>query len=121
MASSKYLGRAFIRVNGMNLASIPGSAKLNPGGFERTSVITDQGYKGYTEKPVAAEIECDIAVNADTDLKMLQDCVDATITFEGDTGQVWVVRNAASAGPINIQSGDGKAPVKFFGAPAEQV
>lgn len=118
---SKYLGRAFIRANGLTIASLPGSAKLNPGGMERTPVVGDFGMLGYTEKPVHAEVECDIAVSADTDLQALQNIVDGTVTFEGDTGQVWIVRKAATAGPIAVQSGDGKASIKFIGSAAESV
>ncbi len=119
--SSKYLGRAFIRANGQTIASLPGTAKLNPGGVERTPVVGDYGMLGYTEKPVHAEVECDIAVGANTDLAALQNMVDGTVTFEGDTGQVWVVRRAATAGPIAVQSGDGKASIKFIGSAAEMI
>ena len=121
MSSSKYLGRAFIRVNGRTIASMPGSAKLNPGGVERSPVMGDFGFLGYTEKPVHAEIECDIAISSDSDLKALQDMVDGTVTFEGDTGQVWIIRKAANAAPISVAAGDGKASVKFIGSPAEQI
>lgn len=119
--ASKYFGRAFIRVNGMTLASLPGSAKLNPGGVERTPVVGDFGHLGFTEKPISGEIECDIAVGPDTDLAALNKTTDASITFEADSGQVWVMRNAAMAMPVNIQSGDGKATVKFIGSAVEQA
>lgn len=118
---SKYLGRAFVRANGLTIASLPGSAKLNPGGVERSPVVGDFGMLGYTEKPIHAEVECDIAVGADTDLAALQNMVDGTVTFEGDTGQTWIVRKACLAAPINVQSGDGKASIKFIGAAAETV
>lgn len=121
MASSKYLGRAFIRMNGLSLASLPGTAKLNPGGVERSPVNGDHGHLGYTEKPVNSEIECDFAVGADTDLQALQNMTDGTVTFEADTGQVWIIRKAATAGPIAVQSGEGKASIKMFGTAAEQV
>ena len=121
MADKKILGRAFIRVNGQTLASLPGSAKLNPGGVERSPVTGDFGFLGYTEKPVHAEVECDIAVSSDTDITALNRTVDASITFEGDTGQVWIMRSASLASPVGIQSGDGKANVKFIGAAVEQV
>jgi len=119
--ASKYLGRAFIRVNGTTLASLPGSAKLNPGGYERTPVTGDFGFLGYTEKPMHGEVECEIAINGDTDIAAINSTVDATVTFEADSGQVWILRNAANASPVNPQSGDGKATVKFIGAAVEQV
>ena len=119
--ASKYLGRAFIRVNGETLASLPGTAKLNPGGVERTPVVGDFGHLGYTEKPISSEIECEIAVGATTDLAALNKTTDATVTFEADSGNVWIMRNAAMAMPVSVQSGDGKASIKFFGSAVEQA
>lgn len=113
---AKIFGRAFIRVNGMTLAGMPGSSKLDPGGVERSPVVGEAGFLGYTEKPVHAEIECDIAIDANTDIDALNKTVDASVTFECDSGQVYVMRNASLAMPVKPQSGDGKANVKFIGA-----
>lgn len=121
MASKQLFGRAFIRVNGQTIASLPGSSKLNPGGVERSPVNGDFGFLGFSEKPVNAEVECDIAVDSTTDIVALNRTIDATITFEADTGQVWVMRNAALAAPVSLQSGDGKASIKFIGSAVEQV
>ena len=118
--ASKYFGRAFIRINGMTIASLPGTAKLNPGGVERNPVTGDYRYLGFTEKPMHGEIECEIAVGSDTDLAALNKTVDATVTFEADSGQAWIMRNAAMASPVNVQSGDGKASIKFIGSAVEQ-
>lgn len=117
--TSKYLGRVFIRANGESLASTPDSASLDPGGITRSEVMGDHGYLGYTEKMAPGVIECEIAVNANTSAQRIQAITDATITFEGDTGQVWVVRNAACAETVKIQNG--KAKLKFIGSPAEEV
>ena len=119
--ASKYLGRAFIRVNGVTVPSMPGTAKFMPGGEERTPVLGDFGYLGYTSKPMQGEIECEIAVGPDTDLDTINKTTDATITFEGDTGQVWIMRNAVLATPAAVQSGEGKASLKFFGSEIEKV
>lgn len=119
--AGKLFGRAFVRINGQTIASLPGSAKLNPGGVERTAVNGDFGFLGFSEKPVHAEIECDIAVSADTDIVALNKTTNASVTFEADTGQVWIMRAASLAAPVSVQSGDGKASVKFIGSEVEQV
>lgn len=118
---AKILGRVYIRVDGMTLSSIPGTGKLDPGGVERTPVMTDRGFVGYTEKPVHAEVEAEIVVDSETDIIKLGNTVEASITFEADSGQVFVIRNAACAMPIKPQAGDGKATVRFIGAAAEQA
>ncbi len=121
MAGKQILGRAFIRIDGQTIASLPGSAKMSPGGRERSPVVGDFGFLGYSEKPVHGEIECDIAVSADTDINALNLTTNASITFEADTGQVWIMRGAAVSTPIGVQAGDGKASVKFIGAEIQQV
>lgn len=121
MAGKQILGRAFIRIDGQTIASLPGSAKMSPGGRERTAVLGDFGYLGYSEKPIHGEIECEIAVAADTDIGALNATVNASITFEADTGQVWIMRSAAMASPVSVAAGDGKASVKFIGAEIQQV
>jgi hypothetical protein len=117
--AGKILGKAFIRVNGMSLASLPGTAKLSPGGVERKPVVGDHGFLGYTETPVHAEVECDIAIDASTDIIALNKTTDATVTFECDSGQVFIVRQGAVASPVGAESGTGKASVKMIGSPAE--
>lgn len=117
--AGKILGKAFIRVNGMSLASLPGTAKLNPGGHERKPVMGDHGFLGWTETPVHSEVECDIAIDANTDIMTLNKTTDATVTFECDSGQVYIVRSATPATPVGAESGSGKASIKLIGAPAE--
>ncbi|MEW6612706.1 MAG: phage tail tube protein [Pseudomonadota bacterium] len=115
-----FSGRAFIRVNGQTLISMPG-AKLNPGGFERKPVVADVGFVGYTETPVHGEVECDIAVASDTDLIGMMNATMATVTFETGDGRVYLLRDAALAAPPAYESGDSKASLKFIGAAVEQV
>ncbi|EYC52890.1 hypothetical protein AZ34_11865 [Hylemonella gracilis str. Niagara R] len=121
--SKKLLGRAFVRVNGNTLASLPGTAKLRIGGMARTPINGDSGYLGYTEKFVNSEISLEYAVDELTDPIALNDVKDAVVTFEADTGQVWVIRNATASGAEDneVSSGEGKATIKFFGDAAQQV
>lgn len=119
--AKQIFGRAYIRINGQTIASLPGTAKLNPGGVERTPVVGDAGFLGWTEKPVHGEIECDIAVDATTDINGLNKTTNASITFECDTGQVYVMRGAGLAAPLSVQAGEGKASLKLIGTAVEQA
>lgn len=119
--AGQILGKAFIRLNGTSLASLPGTAKLNPGGMERTPVTGDHGFLGYTEKVVHAEIECDIAIDANTDIIAINKTVAATVTFEADSGQVYIVRKGAISTPAGAESGSGKSSIKIIGSPAESA
>ena len=108
------LGRATIKYNGKTLLTEKG-AKLNVGGIARKDVVGDEVH-GYSEEMTAPFIDCTINVTKDTDLKALQDITDATVTFEGDIGSVWVLKNAWSSTPPEITAAEGgKCPVKFTG------
>ncbi|BCN10086.1 hypothetical protein RPSD_19710 [Ralstonia solanacearum] len=119
--SKQVMGRAYITVDAQRLASVPGTAKLDTGGVERTPQVSDAGGVYYTEKPKQAELECDILITADTNILALNKTTDAVVLFEADSGQKYMVRNGAVATPLNPQAGEGKASLKMFGAPAEDV
>lgn len=118
---SQRLGKAFIKVNGQLLESMPG-AKLNVGGFKRTPVIGANGVLGYSEEPVQAQVECEIAVSGQTKIMDIAKFKGETITFECDTGQTFVVKDAFLTEPPELTAGEGgKVPLKFAGQPADPV
>ncbi|MGT2507911.1 phage tail tube protein [Cupriavidus basilensis] len=97
--SKQVMGRAYITVAAQRLASVPGTAKLNTGGVERTAQLSDAGGVYYTEKPVAAELECDILITQDTDILALNRTTDAVVLFQADSGQSYMVRNGFVVAP----------------------
>lgn len=116
------LGKAFIKVGGQLLESMPG-AKLDIGGKERVAVVGANNVHGFTEKVRPALMECEISVGKDTDLLQHEKWTAESVTFECDTGQVFVMRDAFSMEPpvMTADEGGGKVPVKFSGPPAEKV
>jgi hypothetical protein len=67
-------------------------------------------------------LDCTISVGADTDLARFGKIADATVTFEADTGQTWIIRNAWVTDTLEITDGDGgKVGLKFAGPPAEEM
>lgn len=118
--SKKLLGRAFVRYNGKALSTMPG-AKLNPGGVERSPITLEDGSVAFTEKMVHAEIEVDVAIGADTDIIALNGITDATVTFEADTGQRYIMRNGFCTAPVSLSAGDGKGALKFAGEAVKQA
>jgi hypothetical protein len=119
MADKKFTGTAYISLNGRRIGTVPGSGKLSPGGFTRTPMPIDGGVTGYTEKAVNAQIECEIAMSGDVDILEINDATDMTIMFEADSGQGYVVRNAAVTEPLKHEAE--KTAAVFFGAKAEKV
>jgi len=116
----QHIGRAFIKVDGDLLRSETG-AKIDLGGAVRTPVV-GTAVHGYAETVKEAMVECEVSVAKGESMARLRDITDATVTFEADTGQSWVIRNAWLAEPPVITDGEGgKVPLKFVGPPAEEL
>ena len=118
---SKRFGKAYVRVNGELLESM-GGASIDLGGTVRQPVVGNSFY-GHSESEKEAVVECEIAIGANTKPEDIHKADALTVTFELDTGQVYVIREAVSADPPVITGGspDGKAGFKFFGPAAEAV
>jgi len=114
------LGRAWVRWNGKTLRTAEG-AKLNLGGITRESVVGNEVH-GHLEKVVPGKVECEIVVHEGDSPEELSAIRDATVTFECDTGQTYIIRNAANMVPPELTASNGGAvPVVFEGQPAERA
>ena len=116
----KVLGRATIKYDGKALLTEKG-AKINTGGVERKTIEGDTVH-GFAEETKAPFIECEISVTSATSLTELNRIENATVTFEADTGQTWVLRNAWSEKPAEATASDGgKVPMRFVGMSCEEL
>lgn len=115
------LGKAYIKHDGKLLETNPG-ASIDVGGVTRTTLLGNNAVLGFSEQPKQAVVSCVIALGAQTSLSELRAIKDATITFECDTGQTFVVRNAWLVNPPVATDGDGGAiPLQFEGPEAEEM
>lgn len=118
---SQVFGKAFVKANGKMLRSMPG-AKLDLGGMERAVVKGSSAVHGYSESIKESSLECEIALARGDKLEDLRNLTDATITFECDSGQTYVIRDAFIVDTLSLSEGEGgKVPVKFAGQPAEEA
>jgi hypothetical protein len=117
---SKSIGIVKIKIGGSLLHSKPG-ASCDPGGPVRNAVESDQpGYFSETRKP--SRIECDLVVDANFSADTLRRADDFTVTFEADTGQVWVINHAYVVEPPVITGGNnGGAKLSIEGPPAQEM
>ena len=119
--SGQRFGMAYITVDGLRLATMPG-AKLDLGGVDRTTVVGDNAVLGFTEAPKPAMLECEISLGAGMSLQALRTLAGATVTFECDTGQTYVVREGYTTTSLALTSGDGgKVALQMAGPPAEEM
>lgn len=119
--SMKRLGKAYIKIDG-DLLETNSGAKIDLGGTVRTSVVGNNSVHGFSESIKESSLECEISVGPETSLDALRNIEDATITFEADTGQTWIIRNAWLTEPPAVGDGEGgKVALKFAGPPAEEM
>jgi hypothetical protein len=117
----KKLGKAWIKVDGKLLETLPG-AKLDIGGDERGTVVGANTVQGYFETPKPSRLECEISVGKHTRLAEMRAWNNVTISFECDTGQQYVVQGAWMTNtPEMTASEGGKIPMTFEGPPAEEM
>jgi hypothetical protein len=105
-------GKAIIRVNGKELRAFD-DASLDVGGVKREAVKGSGKIFGYKEETAEPVLECKIAHRADTDLVELGTIVDATVIFESDTGDTYILRDAFVTETPKLSAGDGSVELKF--------
>lgn len=117
---SQLLGRATIKYDGNVLRTEKG-AKINTGGVSR-KVQEGNRVLGYAEETKAPFVECEVALAKGDSLKKYNDITNATVTFEADTGQVWIIKDAWSEEPAEATAGDGgKVKLKLVGMTCEEL
>jgi len=121
MSNRKLLGRATIHVNGQFYDASPG-ASLDVGGLRNVSRPFTHGIK-YNQNLQPARVVCSVPVTEDTSILALSQLTEVEVTFKGDNGRTYIIRNAVQVGTVTVADGDsgGVAPLEFSGDPAEEV
>jgi hypothetical protein len=112
-------GKATVYVDGTKMEMERG-AKANPGGTGRT-FERHHGKTYSLENEVAPSVEGTILHTKDTDVQAISAIDNATIIFQCDTGQRYVMRGASIENPTDIDGGTGKSPVRFVGDSFEKM
>jgi hypothetical protein len=114
-------GRAYIKMGGKLLPSRDG-ATLKPGTVSRKPVIGATGVHGYVEKHLSPSVECTLTHGPDLSIKELEAFVDATVTFECDSGPVYVLRGAwCDPESIDLSVGEAEVKVTFQAVSCEEM
>jgi hypothetical protein len=115
----QFLGLATVKINGAVILTAKG-AKLDIGGFKRNPVIVGQ-VVGYAQEVMNATLDIKTAVTTGTSLTALGAVTGATVTFEADTGQTWVIADAFVTMPPTVTDGTGEVELKLAGQPAQEM
>lgn len=112
---------AYIKVDARLLPTLP-SPTVDLGGVERAPVVGNNNVLGYSEVIKPATLECEISLGLGENLSWLQKIMAATIIYETDTGQTYIIRDAFVTETLKVTGGaDGKVTLKFSGQPAEET
>jgi len=114
----KIAGKATIRLDGVVVAA-ENKATLNPGGVNREPE-SHGGKTFYSEEDVPPLLELSVLVTKETDVIALSRMVGATVLFEADTGQKFMLRDAFATEPVVFDSA-GKTPLKMSAQAAEPL
>ncbi|GAA4651680.1 hypothetical protein GCM10023116_39640 [Kistimonas scapharcae] len=113
-------GKAVIRVDGQELRSLDG-ASLNVGGMSREAKTGSNRIWGHTEKITAPELSLKVAHTRDTDLIALGKITDATVDFETDTGDRYIIVEAWVSEPPSLSADSGEVDLKFSGVECKRA
>jgi hypothetical protein len=96
------------------------NAELDPGGDTYTSKTTEDGktHQMY-EGTQPAMITFDKPMDENVDVIEIGKWKDKTITFEADTGQIYLIKNAFTVGTVKLKKES--TAVEMHGDPAEKV
>ena len=115
MPQGPIAGTAFLRVNGSQLA-LKGNLTVSGTRVERTGIAGQDNVHGYQELPRVPYIEADIStVPEQITTEQLEALIDVTVQADLINGFSYVLRNAWTKGPIEINSHDGQFRIRFEG------
>lgn len=116
---AKMTGICFIDINGSRVRSKPDS-KFSPGGPISEAVMDVNGHNGTATTEIKpGEVKFTIPHGSDIDLTALQALRDVPVTFQTDSGQTYLIRNAGTVSAIELSGREFE--LTMAGAPAELV
>lgn len=112
-------GKAYVKVNGQIYETMAGAKLSNIPGNEREAVVGTDVF-GYAEKAVVPTVECEFAHSSSLSVQTLWNFTDATVTFECDSGPVFILRNGWTAKVTDLTGGKGTLAVTFNAKKCEE-
>lgn len=117
---AQFLGQATIRWDG-NLIETNKGASLDLGGEKRNPIVTGRKV-GFAVETVPAAIECETSLEVGMTLDTIRKMTGAVVTYECDTGQRYIIRDAFVTDTVTLKDGDGgNVAIKISGTAAEEV
>lgn len=113
-------GTAYVKLDGGQLA-LSGSLKIQPSDVERAGVTGLSGIGGYKESPAIPSIEIQVFDVPEISLTALKNVKNSTVTAEVSNGKVYVLSNAWSCPPFDLDGAEGQVTIKFEGMSCNEL
>lgn len=107
-------GTAYLKVDGEQYI-LAGSLTISIQESTREGKAGLSGVAGYTESPRVPYIEVSFFTHPTLSVTALENITDSTVTAELSNGRTYILRNAWTAGEINIDAASGELTVRFEG------
>lgn len=117
--SGKITGIATIRVDGQEFPTERG-ATLNPGGVNRTTKMAGRRVF-YNEEPVAPTLQSTVLHTEELDLIEINNIRNATVLFESDNGQDYMLTGAFVTETAELNSGEGTFRMNLAARTCERI
>jgi len=117
--SAKITGIATIRVDGQEFPTERG-ATLNPGGVNRATKMAGRRVF-YNEEPVAPTLTATVLHTEDLDIIELGKINNATVLFECDNGQDYMLTGAFVTETTELNSGEGQIRFNMAARTCERI
>ena len=117
--SGRITGVATIRVDGQEFPTERG-ATLNPGGVNRETKMAGRRVY-YNEEPVAPTLQATVLHTEDIDLVEVGNIRDATVLFECDNGQDYMLTGAFVTETAELSSGEGGVRLRMAARTCERI
>ena len=117
--SGKVAGIATIRVDGQEFPTERG-ATLNPGGVNRNTKMAGRRVF-YNEEPVAPTLSATVLHIEDLDIIEIGKIRDATVLFECDNGQDYMLTGAFVTETAELNSGEGQIRLSMAARTCERI
>jgi len=117
--SARITGVATIRVDGQEIPTERG-ATLNPGGVNRNTKMAGRRVY-YNEEPVAPTLQATVLHTEELDLIDVGSIRNATVLFECDNGQDYMLTGAFVTETTELNSGEGTFRLNMAARTCERI
>jgi hypothetical protein len=120
MPQGPFAGTAYLKVDG-NMYPLKGNLTISSTPVERTGIAGQDYVHGYQELPRVPYIEGDVSTLPEVSVEQLEAVIDGTVTAELINGTTFVLRNAWTKGPLDVNTHDGQFRIRFEGVSCDEM